>query len=152
MEEKLVAYLKELTFQHFQRITFPLLSVLKIENCSPLKDPVFIEFFNKYCLNKKIKEFYLIDKQGSFLCIDENSNRFNFVVHTDNSLDEWLRNYSFEGDLADHLISSIENRQKIPFFGLGKEAWELEKTEIEKCFYQPNFLKGNENYYWVEIK
>ena len=86
-------YLSLLTVQYFERLSFPLLAYLETEHKLPLSDPVFIEFFENHCELYDIKEYYLIDKQGSFLCVDVQGKRSYFVVHTERSIEEWISLY-----------------------------------------------------------
>lgn len=152
LEEKLINQLKKSTHTYFQKITAPLLSHLEVENPLPLSDPIFIDFFIDYCLRKNIREYYLIDKQGSFLCIDYHGKHFYFVVHTDRSLDALFAMYFTDKKFSPDLLDAINARQKIPFFGLGKEAWHLDTAEWKHCFYDAESLEGREKYYWAEVE
>lgn len=152
LEEKLIVQLKKLTYAYFQKITAPLLSHLEVEHLLPLSDPIFIDFFIDYCAQKNIREYYLMDKQGSFLCIDDQGKHSYLVVHTDRSIDSWLAMYFTGKELPSELADSIRAYEKMPFFGLGKEAWHLDPTEWKNCFYDAKRIQGRENYYWFEIE
>ena len=152
MIEKLSYYLKSLSLQYFQEITFPLFSYLETENKLPLTDPVFINFFQDYCLKHKIKEYYLIDKQGSFMCIDSQNIRSCLIIHTDKSIHNWLTLYSNEKCLSNDELTEIKNRRKIPFFGVGKEAWQTGPSEWSKHLHIPEILEGRERYFWATIQ
>lgn len=117
----LTNYINELTLDYFCQQTASLLASLNTEVMLPLNDPAFIQFFNNYVDRHCISEFYIIDKQGSFLCIDKNQKRFCLVMHTDNSLRTWLLNNK-EGCPSIDSINAIKARQLIPFFGPGKEG------------------------------
>jgi len=142
MFDDLSNYLKELSIQYFQKLTFPLLSYLETEHKLPLSDPVFIDFFESYCESNDVKEYYVIDKQGSFLCIDSQGKQSCLVVHTERSLQQWHSVYG-NGKL-------LQAGEKIPFFGVGKEAWGFEASEWLKYFYEPNVLEGREKYFWFK--
>lgn len=145
--ELLTEYLEQLTYRYFQTKTLPLLSHLETENKLPLSDPTFVQFFNKYLKQHHIREYYLIDKHGSFLCIDDKGKPFYFVTHTDRSLNHWLEVNSDESKY----LAPIKERIKIPFFGIGKESWEFNIQDWQQFFYSPNVLEGEERYYWAEI-
>ncbi len=151
MTEKLSNYLEELTAQYFEKLSSPLLSYLEAEAVLPQSDPVFIEFFKNYCKEHQIKEYYLIDKQGSFLCIDVKGNRSCLAVQSDRGLENWLTLYGDSTTISEHELAAIKNYKKIPFFGIGKEAWQIDSTEWPQYFYATNILKGREQYFWATV-
>lgn len=151
MEDQLVFHLSELTQRYFQKISAPLLAYLETEHKLALTDPVFIDFFNSYCKTKSITEYYLIDKQGSFLCINKKGEKSYFIVHTDRSLEVWIADNNFEKSLSENILVDITSRSKIPFFGLGKEAWNFNHADWPHHFYKAAILAGKENYYWAEV-
>ncbi|SRR5579883_996068 len=151
MEDTLISYLKESSFLYFQKISAPLLSYLETESQLPLSDPVFINFFKKYCEQQNINEYYLIDKQGSFLCLNKQGHRSCLIVHSDRSIDSWLLAYGVEDELPSDELLMVKNRKKIPFFGIGKEAWEFNPTDWPNYFYTPHVLQGRERYFWAVL-
>lgn len=151
MENKLIEYLKLLTFQYFQNITSPLLSYLETENKLPQSDPAFINFFINYCEQNEIIEYYLIDKHGSYLCINKHGNKSCLVMQTDGGIDSWTFMYSKENKLSTKELYEIQTGKKIPFFGIGTEAWQQEETNWSNHLYEANVLKGNEKYYWTMV-
>lgn len=148
MENSVNKYLHELSIEHFQQITRPILSLLEAQHKLPVSDPTFVDFFNDYCKQKNICEYYLIDKQGSFLCINSQGTRTCLIVQSDYQLDQWLATYQSESSVA---TQAVQYRQKIPFFGIGKEAWQLDSQEWENHFYGPEILDGRERYYWATV-
>lgn len=152
MLDKLSNYLEELSHEYFQAKTAPLLAYLETDGKLPLSDPTFIDFFEDYCRTYKIREYYLIDKQGSFLCIDSNSNHSHLVFHTEKSLSSWLAIYGDEKELQPADLSALQQRKKIPFFGIKLEAFQVDAQEWSKHFYYPNILQGREMYYWARIE
>lgn len=150
-EEKLIANLKELTLQFFREKTTSLLSYLETENKLPLSDKIFIDFFEKYCEQHNIREYYLINKQGSFLCLDNKGHRSYFVLQTDQGIDTWLASHSADKELPKEKLDLVRERKKIPFFGQGKEAWQIDPSEWPKYLYTPNVLDGRERYFWTKI-
>ena len=45
-------------------------------------------------------------------------------------------------------IDAIKNREKIPFFGAGKEAWQFEIKEWTDYLYPAQQFMGKRRYYW----
>ena len=68
--------------------------------------------------------------------------RSYFIVHTERSIEEWIAMYGDEHD-----VSEIASGKKIPFFGLGKEAWEFEAAVWQENFYEFKILLGREKYF-----
>ncbi|HLB56967.1 MAG TPA: hypothetical protein VJK30_06545 [Coxiellaceae bacterium] len=152
LEENVIKQLKELSFGYFQKITAPLLAYLEVENLLPLSDPIFIDFFLNFCQQNNIREYYLIDKQGSFLCIDADDKKSYFVMQTDRSLETWLSIYYTGTEFSPDFAEKIQDRDIIPFFGQGKEAWQIEQYEWFKHFhYVKGIIAGREKYYWIYI-
>lgn len=151
LEEKLIGYLTELSFQYFQKITAPLLSYLETENQLPLSDKVFIGFFKNYIKEKKITEYYLVDKQGSFLCIDDKGRKSCLILQSDRGLDSWLSSYGEGTAFSENELLEIKQRKKIPFFDVGQEAWQVEVSNWSGYLYTPNILEGRDRYFWATI-
>lgn len=146
---KLIKYLQQITLEYFQKISSPLLLHIETENKLPLSDPIFISHFKKYCKINEIREYYLIDKQGSFLCIDKNNKKQCFMVQSNRNIDSFLSSY--ESELSSKNLKFIKKNKSIPFFGVGKEAWQFDCSEWDKYFYNTNILDGRERYYWASI-
>ncbi|MCE3237390.1 MAG: hypothetical protein K0R24_371 [Gammaproteobacteria bacterium] len=145
----LAMYLQQATFEYFQKLSLPLLTHLETESKLPLSDPLFIKHFEWYCKKNEIEEYYLMDKQGSYLCIDKKKQKKCFVVHTDKSINFWLSFYCSELSLLE--VIAIKENKKIPFFGVGKEAWQIEASEWRHCFYPSETVEGRERYYWTTL-
>jgi CheY-like chemotaxis protein len=147
--KKLSTYLKELSFRYFQQISLPILSHLEAETQLPLSDPIFIDFFENYCEQHQIKEYYLIDKQGSFLCIDREGNRTSLIVQSNRGIDAWLAIYENENNFPSKKITAVKERKEIPFFGIGIEGWEIDTSECSPYFHSSTVLNGREQYFWA---
>ncbi len=150
-DEKILTNLQELTLEFFRDKTAHLLAYLETENKLPLSDKIFIEFFDSYCKQYSIKEYYLIDKQGSYLCIDDKGHQSYLIIQTDKGLDTWLALHGAEKELSKDDLALLRERKKIPFFGQGKEAWQFDASEWPNYLYTPNIIEGEEKYYWVKI-
>ena len=151
MHEKLNKYLRILSTQYFCQLTFPLLSFLETEGKMPQSDLLFIDFFEAYCKQYSIVEYYIIDKQGSYLCIDKAAQKSCLVIHTSHSIENWLAIYGAEQCLAEETRRKIANKKLLPFFGVGQEAFHVASDDWCNCFYEPNVLEGHRTYYWSKI-
>lgn len=148
---KLLKYLKELSEQFFQKISSSLLAYLETDHKLPLSDPSFIDFFETYIQENAITEYYLIDKQGSFLCKNQEGHESYLVVHTENSIQNWLEIYGEENKLTKEIILDIQSFRKIPFFGLGKEAFDVDQSEWCKHLYVPQVVEGRQRYFVCKV-
>jgi len=143
-------YIKTLSREYFCDITAPILAHLEADHSMALSDQKFVKFFDQWCYKNKIKEFYLIDKYGSYLTIDDSKNAYYFVVNTEESLNEFTAVNSDNHDM-NYILNQVSQRKKIPFFGYNKESWPIDMVSHEKYLYTPNIIEGRERYYWTAI-
>jgi len=148
--EEISKYIKALERQYFCELTKPLLLHLEAGHVLPLSDVAFVSFFDKWCEENKISEFYLIDKQGSFFVINEQNETSYFVVHTEQSLNNFSKFYANNHEINE-LVQYVIKRNKIPFFGYKKDAWQVSHSDWSKYFYTPNIFEGREKYYWFIV-
>lgn len=135
--------------QYFIEISAPIRAYLEADKNLPISDVVFIDYFKKICRENGVTEYYLIDKNGSYLCIDKNNNAMILAVHTDVSLDRWVQ---MNQEISNHLLASIRERKNIPFFGIEKESWQISEDQWSRYFYASTVLNGKEKYYVALIK
>lgn len=144
-------YIRGLQKDFFRAQTAALLHCLETDKKLPLSDPDFVTFFNDYCEKHEVTEYYMADKNGSFLCINKEGNQTMLVVHTDASLESWLTlNQEELNAESQAYFDQVKARQKIPYFGINKEAWEIEKSAWEDHFLSCEQLEGRERYFWGE--
>ncbi len=143
---ELQSFVRSLSQQYFRDLTQSLLVHLEVENKLPITDPVYIEFFHGWCTANKIIEYYLIDKNGSFLATDDAGKIHYLIVHTDKTLDAFTE--SHHDDEVSDFLESVVKRQKIPFFGVAKEAWKFDVNNWPEHFYSPLVIEGKERYYY----
>lgn len=153
MYEKIKQYIDELSIQYFKNITANLLNYLETETKLPQSDPIFVDFFESYRAKNNIREYYLLDKQGSYLCVNSKNEKTCLIVHSDRSLNTLLEINRVISSLTPIELEQISSRTKIPFFGIGKELWQIKQsaTSIDKYLHKPNILNGREKYYWSTI-
>jgi CheY-like chemotaxis protein len=149
--EKLQKNISELSYQYFYDITKNLLSHLEASRPSPLSDQAFIEFFHAWCESNQIKEFYLINRHGSFLAKDANGASTYFIVMGEQAKNEFLHLNDDALDKAGDLLNQVSRGESIPFFGVGKESWEFSHDDWDKYFYPAKVIHGKEKYYWTTI-
>ncbi len=143
----LTTQITRLQKQYFTDVTKHLLSHLEVDYKLPQSDPVFIEFFDEWCKGNQICEYYVVDKNGTFLTINANGAIKYFITHTDRSLNNFTEIYTDVDEVNLH-IQSVTQRNKIPFFGIKKESWNCEFDQWVDHLHDPSILDGRERYYW----
>lgn len=146
----LKSYVNLLQQQYFRERTQHLLSHLEVDCPLALSDPAFVNFFHNWCRDHSIREYALIDKNGSFMIINEKNECAYLIVHTDRTLDSFVKLYDDVSD-AKQSLDSVKQRKKIPFFGVSKESWQFEATEWANYLHPHQTLEGREKYYWTVI-
>lgn len=144
-------YIDELTHQYFYDKTKNLLNHIEVPNPSPLSDQAFISFFIEWCQSNQIKEFYLINRQGSFRVKDKCGKSFIFIVMSEHEKNNFVKLNDDALDKIGNLLLELKESNRIPFFGIGKESWEFSYKEWERYFYPSNVIQGREKYYWTTI-
>lgn len=139
-----------LQLQYFKSNTRRLISHLEIDRLLPISDPEFSAFFKIWCRENDIQEYFLLDKSGNMYLTNGTGVAMYFIVHTDQSLAEFVKLYGDEEKNAD-LLLAVSKRERIPFFGVGKEGWQIPSDRWSLCFYPPQVIYGNEKYYWTVV-
>lgn len=151
LAEELEARLLTLSNKFFAERTLHLFPHLNNYGKTILSDSVFFDFLESICKEKEIVEFMVIDKNGYFLLIDSSRKEYILTIQTDNFLDEFVQQNN--EDLSAQLsLDKIKARKKIPFFGIGREPWEIEGKYWNQFLYSPSELLGIEKYYYSIIQ
>lgn len=136
-------YLKELIKKYFVELTRTFLKTVNQKNFEFLFDQIFIKLFLDILNRFKIKEFYLLNNNGSFLLKNDDS-QFVFLVHSNESLDCFSASYKDEVEIQS-LLDAVENRELMPFFGINSEMCMPPLYTWSRFFYKVNKY---ETYYW----
>jgi CheY-like chemotaxis protein len=141
-------HIKLLMQQYLNNNSKHLVKHIETEHLLPVSDPEFIQFFKEWCQAHHIKEFFIIDQNANFMMIDENNEKSFFVTHTDRTLNNFVELHEDEPTTY-FFVNSVKSREKIPFFGEGKESWQIKVSDWETRFATPRILIGREKYYWM---
>lgn len=148
LTEELMLYVETLTNQYLCDTTKKLVSHLEVAQSLPFSDKHFASFFANWRSDNNIREHYLLDKTGNFTVVNETGKLSHFIIHTEKTLNEFVSLYDDNEKLIP-FIEAVSRREKIPFFGIGKEAWEFIPEEWGNHFYSPEIFDGRERYYFV---
>jgi CheY-like chemotaxis protein len=151
MRAKLSQYIAELSLQYFQRMTSPLLTYLQSNLNLPQSNPEFIRFFTDYRTENNLQEFYLLDKQGSYLCINKSGQQSVLLIHTQNSLSAWLEMYTEDANLNTEQAAAVAAGKQLPFFGIGQDAWQIDNITWETHFHAGQRLSPGSDYFYSPI-
>ena len=78
--EELEQTVKNMVHQYFYDRSQTLLANLTTTTTFPFSDESFFVFFYDWCQKNQITEYYLIDKNGSFQCINTEGKKLYFIV------------------------------------------------------------------------
>lgn len=148
ISKQLHEYIEVLHTAYFNSIAPIPQNVLKNSDLSVLDECEYIDIFEKVIEQESIKEFYLIDKKGNFVLINDKKEKIIFNIHTDKSLNEFVQTHEGEADIKS-LIDAVNARNLIPCFGINNEPDDIDFSHWHGYFYKP-ICKGK--YYWNLIR
>lgn len=151
VSEKLKKSIVELSYQYFFEKTKNLLAHIETSRSSPLSDPVFIDFFYDWCELNQWSEFYLINKQGSFLVKDKQGITSCFIVMSEYAKEEFVKLNDDMLETDGDFLLQVAAGNSIPFFGIGKECWDFSYKDWAPYFHPAKVIEGRERYYWTEV-
>lgn len=150
--DMIITGIKLLIKDYFIDVTNKLMQLFEVSNL-PLMDKKFINNFEDIIESNKIIEYYLIDKNGSFLLIDSNGMKKVLLVHTDSSLENFLSSIDGISNI-ESAVEKISNRSHLPFMGIVDSINYEHVKEIEKHLVSCYELDGQVKYYigLIDIK
>ena len=140
--ETLINKIEEFTFKYFSEQTFALKKYLEVDNLLPLSDKLFVNYFIKLLSTKNIIKYCLIDKHGSVLMTDNVGNTSVLIVHTEKSINQFLKLISDDVELSE-LYDIVFKKLKIPNVDYNQPYLDFKTIDL----YEPSVLIGRENYY-----
>ncbi|MGD9108179.1 MAG: response regulator [Gammaproteobacteria bacterium] len=149
--KKLQAAIVEMQKQKFYEVSEPIVKMIASSSTSCLDDSVFIEFFNKFCEENKIVEYYLVNESGCFLLLDIEGNISWFVIKNEKEMTDYQD--IAEANLAPQsIIDALKQRKKVLF--LFTQADEnISVTEWNRYLHVAQKLAGAEGeYYYSHVK
>lgn len=89
MYEQLNQVIAAAQFRYFIELSQSVLESMStnIGKIIALDDAIFIDHFQEFCQTNAILEYYLLDDQGSFLCIDRKGQYHGFYVYSEEKLE-----------------------------------------------------------------
>jgi len=148
---ELRTHINQLTKEFFVEKTSHLLKYIEADNKLPVTDKAFIRFFDEFIRENDIQEYYLIDKNGSFLLINEDGEQSYLLIHTEDSLNKFTELYE-DDELLKEYTKQISHRNKIPSFTCADlNPNSVSPSEWSKYLVEPKTIIGEQKYYWSWI-
>lgn len=146
--EKLVNLADIRSKKIFQLYSYPparLLSQNTEEKPSILFDGNFVEVFNQYIAENSICEFYLFDKQGSYVFLDENANLSWLIVRNNKGMEHSIQRAQKYG-APQSIIDSLKSDKYILSLYEEEDFQRIKPTEWEDYILPANTFESNANY------
>ena len=149
--DKLRGYIDELINLYFYEKTANLLSHMEASKPSLLSDRCFADFFSSWRHDNSAEEYYLINRQGGYLVKDKNGKMAYLIVMSESHTAEFVTLNDELTDKVGYLLDEMASGKRIPFFGLGKESWDVDVGAWGDYFYPAQVIEGRERYYWAVV-
>ncbi len=135
---------------YFERIGTPLIDAICGNNNHILKNDYYWNYFNKLCSKLNIVEYYLIDRNGSFLLLDENAKPYWFIIRTEQDFIS-LHEIAIGNNAIKSIISNIHRRIKIPLL-MSESAQKLPVNCWENYLYKVEYFPNLKEVYYILIE
>jgi CheY-like chemotaxis protein len=99
--------------QYFQATSQDLAAALSAKPPLCILDKKFAEFFNNFCREKRVVEYYLIDRVGSYLLLDEDANTSFLIVKDEKEMCHFYE-IAAQNKADETILKDLETRRKIP--------------------------------------
>lgn len=134
---------------YFKKISSIYQNFLSDEEAKLIKNNHVIEFFEGYCQQKNISEYYYLFGTSSFLVIDENGKKFKlsfiYSEHIDHTLDILI-----DQKAPDDLIEVTRQRSFFPIFPTDDGMYTEEFKDCwNKYLYKPTQLEATNDIFYI---
>jgi CheY-like chemotaxis protein len=116
-----------------------------------LRDPAFVDFFEKIIQEKQVTEYYLLDGMGSFLFLLETGEASALFVFNEETL-ESQEDMIPEIDRHTDLAKEIYNHQKAICFYPFSTSEKYDPVEWKKYVYSLSKLDGRSTCFWAYVE
>ncbi len=140
----------ELQQRYFAERSIPIIRTLTSEMNSCLNDPLFIDFFYRYCKEQHITEYYLIENSGSFLLVDQDNQISYLIVKNDDDL-EMHYEMAENNHAAARAVLQIKTGEAIAYFTQPDLYHKASASDWEENLYPAHRLEGQRRYYYAHV-
>lgn len=128
----------------FVKLSRPIIHALEVNNnqLNILQDRNFIQYFENFLSTYNIKEFYLLDDQGSFLGVSP-QGLMNLFVATEEKI-EGVYQLSRQEDVSLEVSKALKKREQMVFSPYPEEQYYPEESEWSNYLYPVEKIKGTQ--------
>lgn len=136
--------------QYFLDATKIIVRLLRMGSISFMRDPTFVELFNKICTDNKIVEYYLTEITGSFLMLDAHAKPSWFVTKY---YDDLRMHYELaeNNNAPIEVLEALRSGEKIPYTWNTKDYYCVAGNDWAKQLHTAEELRGKDTYYYSYI-
>lgn len=134
--------------QYFFEQSENIVAALSANHQSLLANHIFARFFQLFCLDHQIQEYYLADSTGSFLLVDIDGRASWLVVCSQEAVDDY---YDLLNDVAlSEAANFLKSKKKIPFL-LTDDQLRLPATEWLPFLHPASPIPGLLGYFYAHV-
>ncbi len=117
-----------------------------------LEDKAFIEFFDDFCQQHQLIEFYLADQYGSFLMLDSDAKPSWLALKTATDCNDYTEFVELSEGVPKEIIAALSNHQQLPFF-FKEEDYDTPPREWQPYMHPVTAtVEGDATYHLAYIK
>lgn len=125
-------------------------SIAKNSQLNILSNLKFIQLFNDIRQKTSNIEFYLLDKQGSFLLLDKEAKPSWLIIKSDREIEK-LYQYAKDEEAPAQVVDALKERKMIPYFHDDKDM-QTPPSQWGRYLFPANLLQTEQNYYYAFIE
>ncbi|MBM3633526.1 MAG: response regulator [Alphaproteobacteria bacterium] len=146
--------LKDAQRTYFSKVSQLMLDVATFNTKKTcLRDPVFIEFFEKLLQEKNIIEYYLFEITGNFLLLDENGTAYGLFIYDKDQLNMWHEDLPESESVPPQLLKELKSHKTMICFHDKNSISIPAGAQWAKYSYPLHILQGShETYYYAFAK
>ncbi len=114
-----------------------------------LSDINFIQLFNTLRATTQNSEFYLLDKQGSFLLLDKAGKPSWLLVKSEQEMKK-LYEYAKDEEAPVEVVKALEERTALPYFHTNNDI-KTPPSRWQPYLHLSQLLEGEQRYYYAFI-
>ncbi|MBN1684245.1 MAG: response regulator [Gammaproteobacteria bacterium] len=105
----------DLQHAYFQDLSHPIMANLLAKKGSCLNNARYMELFHQVCMDRDIKEYYLVNEKGSYLMLNFEGRFSAFIIEDEPSV-QGYEHIAVDNDAPADVQQALKARRKIPFF------------------------------------
>jgi CheY-like chemotaxis protein len=141
----------ELQDEYFSDLGGPLVDMLTSGSYGFLRDPAFIEVFNKLCSERGIVEYYLCCNPEGLLLVDQAGATFLLIACVDEDMQAHYE-ISLDQGAPQALLDALSSRKVIPYFWKTNGYYESGLGDWQSLLHTVRVVEGQRRYFYAVVK